>query len=255
MSNPTSNYNFQMPTNTDLVTDLPADFEVFGQAVDTQMKTNADAATQKATLTTKGDIYAATGGSTPARLAVGANDTVLTADSTAATGMKWAAPAGGGGMTLLSTTTLTGATNFSVTSISGSYENLYILIAGAITGSESNKYRLSVQNTSSENNSITRFGNASGSMNLGEALQLDSDEIVTKSTSLPNSYAITIFGYSKTTGYKPVMFTSAWGNGTTKRLGMGAGSYTSTSAITSINFSNWAGDNFTGGTMYVYGVK
>ena len=34
MSNPTSNFNWQMPTPTDLVTDLPADFEVFGQAVD-----------------------------------------------------------------------------------------------------------------------------------------------------------------------------------------------------------------------------
>lgn len=93
MSNPTSNYSFQMPTASDLVTDLPADFEIFGQAVDTQMKTNADAATQKATLTTKGDIYAATGASTPARLAVGANNTVLTADSTAATGIKWASAA------------------------------------------------------------------------------------------------------------------------------------------------------------------
>jgi len=86
-----------MPTPTDLVTDLPADFEVFGQAVDTQMKTNADAATQKATLTTKGDIYAATAASTPARLAIGTNGQVLTADSTAATGMKWETPAAGGG--------------------------------------------------------------------------------------------------------------------------------------------------------------
>jgi hypothetical protein len=37
MSNPTSNFGWQMPTATDLVTDLPADFEVFGQAVDTAM--------------------------------------------------------------------------------------------------------------------------------------------------------------------------------------------------------------------------
>ena len=37
MSNPTSNYGWQMPTATDLVTDLPADFEVFGQAVDTSL--------------------------------------------------------------------------------------------------------------------------------------------------------------------------------------------------------------------------
>jgi hypothetical protein len=34
MANPTTNFNWQMPTSTDLVTDLPADFEVFGQAVD-----------------------------------------------------------------------------------------------------------------------------------------------------------------------------------------------------------------------------
>jgi len=37
MANPTSNFGWQMPTPTDLVTDLPADFEVFGQAVDTSM--------------------------------------------------------------------------------------------------------------------------------------------------------------------------------------------------------------------------
>lgn len=37
MSNPTSNFGWQMPTPTDLVTSLPADFEVFGQAVDSTM--------------------------------------------------------------------------------------------------------------------------------------------------------------------------------------------------------------------------
>ena len=37
MSNPTTPFNWQMPTNTDLVTDLPADFETFGQAVATSM--------------------------------------------------------------------------------------------------------------------------------------------------------------------------------------------------------------------------
>jgi hypothetical protein len=42
-------------------------------------------------LTTKGDLY--TFSTVDARLAVGANDTVLTADSSEATGLKWAAAA------------------------------------------------------------------------------------------------------------------------------------------------------------------
>lgn len=47
-----------------------------------------------ALLDAKGDIIAATADNTPARLAVGANDTVLTAASGEATGLKWAAAAG-----------------------------------------------------------------------------------------------------------------------------------------------------------------
>jgi hypothetical protein len=49
-------------------------------------------------LTTKGDLY--TYSTTDARLAVGTNGQILTADSTAATGLKWAAAAGGGGKVL-----------------------------------------------------------------------------------------------------------------------------------------------------------
>jgi hypothetical protein len=47
--------------------------------------------------TTKGDLVPATGSATFARLGVGANDTVLTADSTTATGLKWAAAASSSG--------------------------------------------------------------------------------------------------------------------------------------------------------------
>ena len=45
----------------------------------------------------KGDLVPGTGADTFARLAVGANDTVLTADSTAATGLKWATVGGASG--------------------------------------------------------------------------------------------------------------------------------------------------------------
>ena len=71
MTNPTSNYSFQMPTSTDLVTDLPADFEVFGQAVDTRLK-----ALQPGT--TLGDLaYSSATANTNTRLPIGTSGQVL----------------------------------------------------------------------------------------------------------------------------------------------------------------------------------
>lgn len=55
-----------------------------------------DTAIQPTILDAKGDLIVATAADTPARLAVGANNTVLTADSSTATGLKWAAAAAGG---------------------------------------------------------------------------------------------------------------------------------------------------------------
>jgi len=53
----------------------------------------ADAADGASPLTTKGDLFTFT--TVDARLGVGANDTVLTADSAQATGLKWATPTSG----------------------------------------------------------------------------------------------------------------------------------------------------------------
>lgn len=58
----------------------------------------ADAlAVPKSLVTAKGDLVAATGNATPARVGVGSNGQVLTADSTQSSGVKWATPFGGGG--------------------------------------------------------------------------------------------------------------------------------------------------------------
>jgi len=50
----------------------------------------------KTLTTTKGDIITATAANTPARLGVGSNNQILVADSSTATGLKWATAAGGG---------------------------------------------------------------------------------------------------------------------------------------------------------------
>ena len=145
MANPTTNYGFVMPTATDLVTDLPADFAAFGQPVDTQMKTNADAATQKATLTTKGDIYAATAASTPARLAVGSDGMTIVADSTAATGLKWAAASSG--MTLIKRATVSAVATTGTTfdSIFSSTYSAYLVVAEGMYSSSGASPKLNMQ--------------------------------------------------------------------------------------------------------------
>jgi hypothetical protein len=116
MTNPTNPFNWQMPTASDLVTDLPADFETFGQAVATSMAdllggttgqvlskaSNTDMdftwvaqddsnAIQNAIVDAKGDLIAATAADTPARLAVGNNGETLVADSSTSTGLRYTA--------------------------------------------------------------------------------------------------------------------------------------------------------------------
>ena len=88
MANPTTNYGFVLPSPTDLVTDLPADFDVALQGVDTRLK-----ALQPGT--TLGDLaYSSATANTNTRLGIGSNGQVL--QVTAGVPAWGAAPAASG---------------------------------------------------------------------------------------------------------------------------------------------------------------
>jgi hypothetical protein len=121
MATVTPNFNWPVPTSTDLVKDGATAIEALGDSIDASLVdlkggttgqvlakasgTDMDFswvaqddsnAIQNTIVDAKGDLIAATAADTPARLAVGTNGQVLTADSTAATGLAWATPASGG---------------------------------------------------------------------------------------------------------------------------------------------------------------
>jgi hypothetical protein len=68
-------------------------------------------AIQNTIVDAKGDLIAATAADTPARLAVGTNGQVLTADSTEGTGLKWAAASTGKLIQVVQSTYATAVTN------------------------------------------------------------------------------------------------------------------------------------------------
>jgi hypothetical protein len=252
MANPTTNYGFVMPSPTDLVTDLPADFDVFGQAVDTQMLTNANAAIAKTIVDAKGDLIGATAADTPARLAVGTNGQVLTADSTAATGLAWATA--GGGLTLLSTTTLTGS-SVTISSISGSYKNLRLLIKDVyVSSADDINMRLNADTGSNYtfarirvNGTTVAGGNSAG----GTYIQITTPNVTTN-TPIEKGFAIVSLPRYTDTDQQEVTSTSFSYWSSLPTYYSVSGNYNKSAAITSITLLQGTG-NFSGGTAYLYG--
>lgn len=262
MANPTTNYGWVLPVAADLVTGLPTQFDTALQGVDDTVYANAAAAVSATIVDAKGDIIAASAADTLARLGVGANDTVLTADSAEATGLKWAAAAGGGAdWSLLNAggTALTGAATITVSGISGKDKIMVVIGENVSSASASSEISL-------------RFNTDSGSnySNFGSNVYYPSTYIGTMQdrTGDLTSTRIPIFqlggsasGYGA--GYVLVSGANAAGkkiynsvggvnntgnNATTYTLG---GIYSSASTISSISVLSSSG-NFDTGTVYVY---
>jgi hypothetical protein len=192
----TTNFGWTTPDDTSLVKDGAAAIRTLGQSIDTSMAdleggttgqvlskaSNADMdftwvtsddanAIQNAIVDAKGDLIAATAADTPARLAVGTNGQVLTADSTAATGLKWATASTGKIAQVLSTiktdtfsttassfTTITGLSQAITPSATSSKILIIVSLSAGITNSDGNVGYFAI----SGGNTATYTGDAAG---------------------------------------------------------------------------------------------
>jgi hypothetical protein len=160
MATTTTNFGWDIPQSTDLVKDGATAIAALGQDIDTALvdlkggttgqvlakASNTDLdyswvaqddsnAIQNAIVDAKGDLISATAADTPARLAVGTNNQVLTADSTTATGLKWATPATStSGFTFISRSTFSNVATVDLDSIFTSTYNVYQIVLETVYG-------------------------------------------------------------------------------------------------------------------------
>jgi hypothetical protein len=249
----TTNYNWETPDDTDLVKDGALAIRTLGSAVDTTVFNNAAAAIAKSIVDAKGDIIAATAADTVSRLAVGANNTVLTADSSTATGLKWAAPAAGG-MTQLATGSLTGA-SVVISSISSSYKDLQLIVRNFLPASDDASLRCRVNQDSGAarhtNNAYAsasgqEFGATSWSLSAGQDNSVDKSLIVLNVYDYANALT---WKWGNTLGLTVNATTTTYYNYLTEIK-----AYNQTTAVSSLELFCSTG-NFTSGTYILYGVS
>ena len=279
----TTNFGWETPDDTDLVKDGAAAIRTLGQSIDTSMMdleggttgqvlskaSNTDMdftwvttddtnAIQNAIVDAKGDLIGATAADTPARLAVGTNGQVLTADSTAATGLAWAAPASGG-MTLLSTTTLTGSsTSISVTPTG--YNQILVYVYGVTNGSNGNVF-LGLNSNTTAGDYVQSWQGCEGTGNYeGTNVGVAGVNAIIPGTaswkgSDANGFGQFIIYSPNSTHRKLINSSSAFFSSSDLNCAqMTVCNFIQTAALSSVQVKTTVG-SFTAGTALVYGVK
>ena len=202
----------------------------------------------------KGDLVVGTATNDSGVLAVGANGTVLTAASGETTGLQWATPSSGG-MTLISTTTLTGA-SVTLSSIPATYNHLQLVVIAYKPASQVSL--LARFNNDSNTRYTTQTGSGSNdwsSVSFGASsfkIQNDVDDSTATGISVTD-----VFYYANTSIWK-MAHTLFIGNHPAVPADVRGnrffGVYNQTTAIDRIDLFPSSG-NFTSGTAYLYGIK
>lgn len=216
--------------------------------------TNLDTTGMVNPMTTTGDTIYSSSGSTPARLGIGTAGQVLTVNS-GATAPEWATPAAGGGMTLLDTLTLSGASVTSTT-FSSSYKQIIMYVKKAHGTAGLWKMRMNGNTGSVYSWQYVYHG-------TGTDYSRDNNVSYYRMGYLSDSASASRKTYSITTITRPsdsdvvFIYTSeVFGENPSNIFqGSGTGNFSNdTDPITSITLFPNSG-SFTGGEAFIYGVN
>jgi len=201
----------------------------------------------------KGDLVAGSGTNTSAILAVGANDTVLTADSSTATGLKWATPVSGS-MTSIASGSLS-STSVTISSISGTYKNLYLIVTSPqiTSGSTELGFRFNANTGSNYQFFCGNLSTAGWGSGLLSHYFIDGQSYAIPTTANSDVYTVEIQDYAS------AKYHSITGSQRTLSVGNSNNGYcnfNSAAAITSITIKPANGTStFSAGTYILYGVN